>query len=172
QNPDSWRSGFVPQPLVHPGVTLTDDAGIGRWIAVETENLVASARQAAAFPKEGPVLAAALAAMLFGPFNTRGRWYELRKLVEIGLAATRDEDLSDLQALMHNDLGRIHALLGRADEAVPHVEMALAHWRGTGDRRGEAMTMRVLARALSELGRDDEALEYAHVALATFRDLR
>src|SRR5699024_5051777 len=70
------------------------------------------------------------------------------------------------------DLGWIHALLGRADEAVPHVEMALAHWRGTGDRRGEAMTMRVLARALSELGRDDEALEYAHVALATFRDLR
>lgn len=171
QTPDSWRQRFVPAELVNPGCRLVGDAEIGDWLSTEIANLVASARHAATLPKEGPLLATAFAAVLFTPMNTRGRWYELRELIEVGLHATRDEDLSDHRALLHNDLGWIHALLGNPDQALPYLERALSHWQGVGDRRGEATTTRVYARALGALGRDEEALEYARAALQMFREI-
>lgn len=171
QNPDSWRSRYVPRPLTHPGISLSDDAEVGGWLSAETANLVAAARQGATVPGDGPVLAAAFAAVLFAPLNTRGRWYELRTLVEIGLQASCTAALWDHHALMCNDLGWIDALLGREDEAIPRLQPALEHWRQTGDKRGEATTLRVYARALSQLGHDEDALEYARSAHALFGDL-
>src|SRR5699024_9387008 len=100
-----------------------------------------------------------------------GRWYELRELITAGLEATRDAESSDHHALLRNDLGWIHALLGGPDQALPHLEYALRHWRRTGDRRGEATSLRVMARALGELCRREESLDCAHTALRLFREI-
>jgi len=72
---------------------------------------------------------------------------------------------------MRNDLGWILALLGDESEALPHLEPALAHWRQTGDRVGEAHTLRVMGRALSQQGRDEEALDCVRLALAVFEEV-
>ncbi|HLR92883.1 MAG TPA: BTAD domain-containing putative transcriptional regulator [Jiangellaceae bacterium] len=171
QNPTSWRSRFVPQPLTHPGVALADDAEIGSWLTAEVNNLVAAGRQATRLERDGPALSAAFAGVLFAPLNTRGRWYELRTLIEIALTGVQGQQLPDCEALMRNDLGWILALLGDESEALPHLEPALAHWRQTGDRVGEAHTLRVMGRALSQQRRDEEALECVRLALAAFEEL-
>lgn len=171
QTPNSWRRQFVPDDLAHPGTVLSDEADTGAWLSAELPNLMASARQASTVHEDGSALAAAFAAILFTPMNTRGRWYELRELIELGLRALPDGDLSDHRALLLNDLGWINALVGSSDEATPHLERALSHWRGTGNRRGEATSLRVLARALGELDRSDEAIERARAALDIFREL-
>ena len=171
QTPESWRAAFVPDDLLHPGTDLKSEANTGVWLSAEIPNLLASVRQAAALPEDGPALAATLAIMLFTPMNTRGRWYELRELIEVGVEALPEGEFSDHHALLLNDLGWIEALVGSTEHAEPHLQRALAHWRAAGDRRGEATTLRVYARALGELGRSVEAIESAQDALAIFRDL-
>ncbi|GGB42981.1 regulatory protein AfsR [Flexivirga endophytica] len=171
QSPESWRWRFAPSGLENTGHRLTGDAQIGEWLSREITNLVAAARRAATLPGDGPRLAAAFAAVLFAPMNTRGRWYELQELIVAGLEALGDDDASDHRALLENDLGWINALLGSPAQAVPHLERALAHWRKVGQRRGEATTLRVFARALSGTGQGLESIECARSALAIFREL-
>lgn len=171
QTPESWRREFLPETLRHPGQPLADESEAGAWLAAESLNILAVARQAAALPDDGPLLAAAFAAVLFAPMNTRGRWYELRELIELGLAVLPDDALHDHRALLLNDLGWIYALIGDADKALAPLEHALGHWRETGHRRGEATTLRVFARALGQIERGDEALEYVRRALDIYRDL-
>ena len=171
QTPGSWRQEFLPDSLQHPGQPLADEAETGAWLAVEAPNLLAAARQAATFPDDGPLLASAFAAILFAPLNTRGRWYELRELIDLGLGVLPDDGMDRQRALMLNDLGWINALIGDADQALAPLEQALEHWRATVHRRGEATTLRVLARALGETGRTEEAIEHARGALGIFRDL-
>ncbi|WP_446666236.1 BTAD domain-containing putative transcriptional regulator [Flexivirga sp. B27] len=171
QSPESWRWQFAPPGLENTGRRLTDDKEVGEWLSVEIGNLLASARRAATMPDDGPHLAAAFAAVLFSPLNTRGRWYELRALVTAGLEALGEDDESDHRALLENDLGWINALLGSPAQAIPHLERALAHWRKVRGRRGEATTLRVIARALAGVGRTGESIEYARSALEIFREL-
>lgn len=171
QSPESWRWRFAPVGLEKAGHRLADDEQVGVWLATEIGNLVASARRAADLPGDGPRLAAAFAAVLFAPMNTRGRWYELRALISAGLEALGGEDASDHRALLENDLGWISALLGSPEQAIPHLDRALAHWREVGQRRGEATTLRVYARALSGIGQGAESIEVARSALRIFREL-
>jgi len=168
---DNWRRGFVPHQLTHPGIALSDETEVGSWISAEIKNLVAAGRQAAALPTSEPLLGAAFAAALFTPLNTRGRWYELRTLLEIGLRSAEANGLPDHAALMRNDFGWITALLGQEGDALAHVQAALEHWRKSGSRRGEATTLRVHARVLSQLGRDEEALTYARSAAELYREV-
>lgn len=171
QTPGSWRQEFLPDRLQHPGQALTTEAETGEWLAAEAPNLLAAARQAATFPDDGPLLASAFAAILFAPLNTRGRWYELRELVELGLKALPDDHVHGHRALLLNDLGWINALIGDADKAVAPLEQALGHWRANGHRRGEATTLRVLARALGQTDRTEEAIGCVREALDIYRDL-
>ncbi|MDN5851868.1 MAG: NB-ARC domain-containing protein, partial [Actinomycetia bacterium] len=171
QTPNSWRQEFLPDRLQHPGQPLASESEAGAWLAVEATNVLAAARQAAALPDDGPLLATAFAAILFAPMNTRGRWYELRELIEVGLEVLPDDGAHDRRALMLNDLGWINALIGDADKAPAPLEEALGHWRATGHRRGEATTLRVLARALGQIDRGEEAIECVRGALDIYREL-
>ena len=164
QTPDSWRSRFVPQPLEQSGVAVSNDAEIGEWLSVEADNLVAMTRQAAEFGTDGPVLAAAFAAALFAPLNTRGRWQQLRSIQLIGLAVTTGPEYVDQRALLTCDFGWIEALLGRETEAEPLVREALSRWQEVGDVRGEAVSHRILAGVLRQQDRYEEALEHAGAA--------
>ncbi|UPK74191.1 NB-ARC domain-containing protein [Nocardioidaceae bacterium SCSIO 66511] len=171
QTPDTWRDRFLPDELAHEGQRLQNEAEIGAWLSAELPNLLASARQGSTLPTDGNRLAAAFAVMLFTPMNTRGRWYELRELIELGLEALGDNPLTDHHALLLNDLGWINALVGDPGQAPAHLDRALAHWRATGNRRGEATTLRVLARSFGERGRAEDAIDHARAALALFNEL-
>lgn len=171
QTPDSWRSRFVPQPLVHPGIPLSNDEEIRNWLSVEADNVVAVARQASEFPDDGPALTSAFAAALFAPLNTRGRWHQLRSIVMLGLRVTTEPEYADQRALLLTDAGWIQAILGRQDEAEPLVAQALDHWREVGDLRGEAVARRVLAGVLRNLDRYEEALDHADAAREIYNEL-
>ncbi|MCZ7437680.1 tetratricopeptide repeat protein [Micromonospora sp. WMMC241] len=74
-------------------------------------------------------------------------------------------------ASVENNVGLLHARLGRHAEAIPYALRALAFQRRTGSRPGQANALANLAFSYSRTGRHDDAVRAAVEAVEIARDL-
>ncbi|MDG4800973.1 tetratricopeptide repeat protein [Micromonospora sp. WMMD980] len=74
-------------------------------------------------------------------------------------------------ARVENNVGLLHARLGRHAEAVPYALRALAWQRRTGSRPGQANALANLAFSYARTGRPTEAVRAAAEAVEIARDL-
>ena len=70
-----------------------------------------------------------------------------------------------------NGLGSVFYELRRFDEAIDHLQQALAIGREVGDRLAEGITLSILGRVSRELRRFDEAIDHLQEALAIHQEV-
>jgi tetratricopeptide (TPR) repeat protein len=157
-----------PAPGCRPS-PLTGEAAAWAWFDAEHANLLGVQQLALDRGWYGAVWRLAWALIAF--HLRRGH---LRDNIAVWQAGeTAAEHLGDpaAQNRVHRWLGDAYARVGRHDEAVGHLQRALALAERTGDRQNEAHTHRALAIAWTRHGDDQRALAHARRALRLFQDL-
>jgi tetratricopeptide (TPR) repeat protein len=101
------------------------------------------------------------------------RFYELRRYLsdwqqvnQIALHAAERAGLREVEGRMHNGIGYVYAQQARFDQALTHLEAALAIRREVGDAAGEGRTLKNLGDVRIKLGQPQQALECFEQALA------
>jgi DNA-binding SARP family transcriptional activator/Tfp pilus assembly protein PilF len=138
------------------------------WCDVERASIVAATRQAA---DQGMVRTAwQLPVSLFSAFNRRSNWTDCLVTHRIALSCARQAQDRRAEAWVLTNLGEA---LGRqrSDEAIGHLEQALAIRRDLGDRVAESLTASTLADVYYLLrGPTEEALAHWERALRLQRE--
>lgn len=133
----------------------------------ERDNLVPVVRYAA---EHGPDTAAwQLTYLLTGFYDSRGHWQDRVVMCHWGLAAAGAGEDPSVEGLMRSALGVACIMTRQFDEALAHLDHALALMRRGGDRRGEGHAYNNIAVALSQQRRFDEAVRAYRQALETQR---
>ncbi|HEX7306382.1 AfsR/SARP family transcriptional regulator [Lentzea sp.] len=146
---------------------LTDSAQAWRWYEVERHGLAGSIASAASNGLHAH--AWRLQHVLTTCFDRRGHWHEWVVTGQVALSAARQAEDAEGQGLLHQGLGRVLALLGRHEEARPHLTRSLELHRELGDLVQQAHTEGVVAWSLEHQGRVDEAVRHAVRALEAYR---
>jgi DNA-binding SARP family transcriptional activator/tetratricopeptide (TPR) repeat protein len=163
-DPTRDRAGPV---AIDPPVTIPFPAEHGAALAfldVERTNLLAVVHHAAAHGHDGPVWR--MAYLMTSYHMLRGHWPAQLEVCRAGLAATRRLGDETAEALLCSLLGLAGNAVQRYEEALSHLEHALALARGQGDWRGQGMALNNMALAYSRLGRRAAAIEAFGQALA------
>jgi len=165
-----WRDVSLDSPpLDNSPLAFTTYHQALEWCEVERANLVAATRHAAQCGQH--VIAWKLPAVMWRFFRLRGHWVDWITTHEIGLAATHYLNDKHGQAWIANNLGDSYRGLGRFDEALDHLQQALAAWCDLDDRWGEGWTLYNLGTTYRSLGWFDEALDHYQQALARGREM-
>ncbi|MGN9838387.1 BTAD domain-containing putative transcriptional regulator [Nonomuraea sp. H19] len=139
-----------------PGLALASAREAGEWTEAERDNLLAAARQAA--EAADPDTAIGLAIGLHWPFNYRGWVTHLadvhRNAVEV---AARCGDWAG-QAQEESYLGWVYRDQGRYEQAIDHLERAVACWDKTALPHRRMATLNKLGVVYTMLGRLDLAV--------------
>jgi DNA-binding SARP family transcriptional activator/tetratricopeptide (TPR) repeat protein len=140
------------------------------WLADESGNLLAAARQAASASGDLAMITVALATALFTGMIFNAQYLDLRRLdlLALDIARVRGDRAAEGQLLQ--DLGVIVWRAGDGDDALALWAEALAVRRAMGDRTGEAITLYSTGNAQCEQGRYPEALRNLTRALEISRE--
>jgi tetratricopeptide (TPR) repeat protein len=151
-----------PGGCVHP---LADTAAALAWFDAEYACLLATQR-AAAHDRHRTVWQLAWA---LDTYHAR-RGYEHNRLTAWQAAVSSAERLPDpaAHALVHRYLGRVYGKLGRYQDAMEHLNHALALAERQRDRLGRAHGHRLLAQAWERRGDDHRALDHGERSLRLF----
>ncbi|WP_052423788.1 AfsR/SARP family transcriptional regulator [Nonomuraea candida] len=143
-----------------PGVALADAREAGAWTEAERDNLLAVARQAA-----DPGTAVGLAIGLHWPFNYRG-WVTHLADVHRNAAETaaRCGDWAG-QAQVESFLGWVYRDQGRYEQAIDHLERAVACWDKTALPHRKMGSLNKLGVVHTMIGRLDRAADNLAQAL-------
>jgi DNA-binding SARP family transcriptional activator/Tfp pilus assembly protein PilF len=132
----------IPPPQ-SPAPTFTDAATAHAWLDAELANLVAVAAHTA---RHGwPGYTSSLAVFLFYYLDNCGHLPEAAIIHSYACTAARHAADRAAEAVALNDLASVHWQQNRYQQAMDHLEQALALFREAGDRFGQA-------RALANLG--------------------
>jgi len=84
------------------------------------------------------------------------------------------QSLGEFEGVIETRLGLAYALMdqGRDATAMPHIEEALEVAQAIGDKRREALTLRVLGLAHSKLSENSAAIRYFELAQGLFEGAR
>ncbi|MFH8467179.1 BTAD domain-containing putative transcriptional regulator [Streptomyces sp. NPDC017991] len=156
------RPESPPRLGTEPALDVLPDAGAAwRWYLAERRGLVEAVRQATrepAFPAWQFVEA------LEPMWHRAGHWSAWSAAAqEADEAARRAGDLPGVARTRHS-LGRVHALLGRQEEALTALREALDLFTACGDLRGAARVHRDLAVRDDEQGHHEGSLRHARSA--------
>jgi tetratricopeptide (TPR) repeat protein/transcriptional regulator with XRE-family HTH domain len=152
-----------PGPPVSFG---TFDAAL-EWCETESDNLLASARQAAEWGMDD--LACQLGIALFSYLDVRGCHPELVTVSQIGLASARSLGDREREAAALNNLGVAYEELNQLDAATEILAEALALNDQIGDPDGEIAAWGNLGNVHERAGRYPEALDCFQRTLALAR---
>jgi tetratricopeptide (TPR) repeat protein len=101
------------------------------------------------------------------------RFYELRRYLsdwqqvnQIALQAAERAGLREVEGRMHHGIGYVYAQQARFDQALTHLEAALAIRREVGDAAGEGRTLKNLGDVRIQLRQPQQAQECYEQALA------
>lgn len=170
---DAARKKLVPYdkdritlagPLPDTVRAYTDGESAFRWFDAERPAIVEAINQAY---RRGHLRAAwQLAVMLRNYFERTSSWDEWLSTGETGLAAAREAEDRDGEALLLNHLGVAYGQMGQPDQAERLIVESLGLHRTIGDKEGEALCLNNLGIAVAMLGRYDDALDTLRQALA------
>jgi tetratricopeptide (TPR) repeat protein len=167
---------LVPQPN-----TLALPAAAGRvdpqpldgyqdaldWFTAERSTLVSLVGQAA--DAGFPVHAWQLARYLIPFLDTVGHWQDLAVTQHTALRAAQESDDLLGMAYTHRGLARVAYNDGYLDQALSHLEQALALFERHGDKFAMAHTCLQTSLVLNRLDEEQRALARAEEALTLFR---
>jgi transcriptional regulator with XRE-family HTH domain/tetratricopeptide (TPR) repeat protein len=140
------------------------------WIDREIPNFVELFRQAnrsAALRSHIPELALAL----FGYYESRNRWSEMRAADVIGREIAGEQGFARLAAWLEHDLAIPAVEHGDFELARTHMLNSLEMFRAISDLPGEGRCLSSLSYVHALMGRTDEALSWAEQSLRHSRQI-
>jgi tetratricopeptide (TPR) repeat protein len=155
-----------------PGTEQAPFKGRGealQWLDAERENLVDTARMAAATDRDH--VACLLPIVLVRYFSWRRRFDDWLDTTRIGLEASRRIGDKVREGVALNNLGAVLRELRRINEAISACEESVAIHRELGDKRGESNALNNLGAALYEARRFEEAIIAPQSDLAICREI-
>lgn len=117
------------------------------WLDTERENLVRAV--AAAGEDDLVVPCWQMADALFRFYELRRYLSDWQQVNQIALQAAERAGLREVEGRMHNGIGYVYAQQARFDQALTHLEAALAIRREVGDAAGEGRTLKTSATSAS-----------------------
>jgi tetratricopeptide (TPR) repeat protein len=137
------------------------------WLDMERENLVRAVMAAGEHDLVAPCWQ--MADALFRFYDLRRYLTDWQQVNEVALHAAERAGLHEVEGRMHNGIGYVFAQQARFDQALMHLEAALAIRREVGDAAGEGRTLKNLGDIRIQLGRPHEALGSYEQALTLSR---
>ena len=134
------------------------------WLDTERENLVRAV--AAAGEDDLVVPCWQMADALFRFYELRRYLSDWQQVNQIALQAAERVGLREVEGRMHNGIGYVYAQQARFDQALTHLEAALAIRREVGDAAGEGRTLKNLGDVRIQLRQPQQAQECYEQALA------
>jgi tetratricopeptide (TPR) repeat protein len=134
------------------------------WLDLERENLVRAV--VAAGERDLVVACWQMADALFRFYELRRYLTDWQQVNQVALHAAERASLHEVEGRMHNGIGYVYAQQARFDQALEHLEAALAIRREVGDAAGEGRTLKNLGDVRIQLGQPHEALVCYEQALA------
>ena len=159
-----------PVRLVNlPPPSVADPATARAWLDDERSNLVAICAYTAAYGWPGHTIR--LAATLSRYLDRAGFFPDA--LVIHSHARHAACHISDRAGEAHalTSLGMVHARQGRYEQAIEHLEQAIALFREIDDRDGEARALDNLGLVHWRQSRYEQAIEHFQQAIALFREI-
>jgi len=163
-HPDSRRLGLAGPPA-RQLPRMSDAPTVLAWLDHERENILGLVQQAS----ESSVLRGfvpELALALFGYFEVRSRWIEMRVIDRIGREIATDLGYDRLAAWLEHDLAIPDAERGDLALSLEHLRESLTMFQAISDLPGQARCCTSLSYVIELMGQLDEALEWAEDALA------
>ncbi|MGC4939550.1 tetratricopeptide repeat protein [Kribbella sp. DT2] len=143
---------------------VTDVNAVLKWFDTEWTNLTGAFHQAQRIPALRALLPE-LTLALFGYFEARALWTEMRALFVIGRQIAGELNQQRLAAWLEHDLGIPSAERNAQEESLAHFQDALMLFREIGDPIGQARAASSVSHLLEQLGRLDDAVESAEESL-------
>jgi tetratricopeptide (TPR) repeat protein/transcriptional regulator with XRE-family HTH domain len=170
-----WKCQQLTHPqsarllLASPGPrSLADFADLQAaltWIDQEHANLTELIRQARSSPGLRGLIPE-LAISLFGYYESRNRWTEMRATDGVGAELAGELGFERLAAWLEHDLAIPEVERSNDAVAVGHLRRSLAMFRAISDLPGQARCTSSLSYVESKLGNLDDSLAWAQEALA------
>jgi DNA-binding SARP family transcriptional activator len=157
-------------PTTRPGEPMEGFAGCDTalaWLAAERATLIAAVDQADAC--DFPAHAWQIARVLQGFLATQGRWLDLQRAHEAGLAAAGRDRHPAARAAAHRGVAFAAALLGDHDRADDHLLRAQRLFHELGDLVNEGYTYHNLSTLRHAQGRCHEGFDLGRRALGMFQ---
>jgi tetratricopeptide (TPR) repeat protein len=161
-----WRPR-IPSPTT-PVPSITGPEVVQAWLDAERGTLVAVTAHAA--DHGWPSHAIRLATTLFRYLDRGGHCPEAITIHSRARMAARQAGDSAAEAVALNHLGIVAMRQGRYQQAICHLEQALALFRQTGDRTGQARALCNLGLASYHQGRNAQASDCYKQSLALHRE--
>jgi transcriptional regulator with XRE-family HTH domain len=156
---DPPRPATVPEPIIDADQALA-------WFTAEHAVLLATVGHAA---RHGLDTRTWQLAWTLEPFlSGRGFWHDWAGSQSTALGAARRSGDLAVQARAHRAIGRASMRLGLDQDALRHLNQAVALSRRYGDRDGQARTHHTIARLHDRHGAHDEALQHTERALELY----
>jgi tetratricopeptide (TPR) repeat protein len=153
-----------------PGPDLAGQTEAAAWLDAEQRNLLATAAHAAhhGWPVHISQLSQALARYL----TTRALYADAYTLHSHALHATLsvDDRIGQGHALAY--LANVCPPIGHHEQAIDHLQQALAIFRECGDRVGEGRALWRLGEIYQRVGRHQQAINHHQQALTIARETR
>jgi tetratricopeptide (TPR) repeat protein len=112
-----------------------------------------------------------LSLCLYPFFDLRKYWDDWVSTHRLALNSVRQLGDRISEGVVLNNLGRAYRELRNFDEAIDHLEQALAIFRGNDDRQGQGLVLNNIGNVYDELGRFDEAVDSYQHGWALFRQV-
>ncbi|HEY0495468.1 MAG TPA: BTAD domain-containing putative transcriptional regulator [Kutzneria sp.] len=157
-----------PAPGAQP-LSLVGDRTTMAWFDAEDPCLLAAQQEA--FARGWYRTAWQLAGALSTYQYLQAHLDDTRSIWQTALAATEHLDDPNATVVARRNLGNSLIRLGRAEEAIEHLDVALDLARRSGDRHQEGVTLSSLTSGHAALGQHRQALEHAQKSLAVYREL-
>jgi tetratricopeptide (TPR) repeat protein/transcriptional regulator with XRE-family HTH domain len=163
-HPSSPRLSLASVPFSLPPANPDTESALS-WFDAEQPNLIDRYHQAAASSLAGSPLFPELALSLFGYFEARSRWVEMRELAQGAVESADKLGLPSMAAWLEHDSAIPEVEDGSLDLAAVHLLEAYRRFRAIGDSRGQARAASSATHVLGRLDRLSEALELGSEAL-------
>ena len=156
-----------PAPGAAPECLTDHDHGV-TWLAAEHRVMLALVPHATAAGFHTHAWQLARAAVTF--LHMSDRWHEMIDMYRTALEAARSLGDKDVQARLHNGIGRAYGQIGRHEDAEVNLRRALELFGPLGDPVGRAHTHRTFVWLADHLRRPNEALAHAERALQLYQE--
>jgi len=134
------------------------------WLDTERGNLVGAVVAAGEYDLVEPCWQ--MADALFRFYELRRYLSDWQQVNQIALHAAERAGLHEVEGRMNNGIGYVYAQQARFDQALTHLQAALAIRREVGDAAGEGRTLKNLGDVRIQLRQPQQALECYEQALA------
>ncbi|WP_432879827.1 ATP-binding protein [Kribbella sp. CA-245084] len=169
-HPTSPRITLATTPPVQVPAARDTETAL-KWFDAEQRNVTDRYHQAMGSSVATSALIPELTLALFGFYESRSRWVEMREMCATALGIATQLELWPMAAWLQHDNAIPEVENGSLEAATTHLLRALEMFRMLSDRRGQARCCSSIAHVLGRRGRISEAIAYATEALDLSKEI-